>query len=458
MKKYMQENAPRLVFAALVVVLAMAGVFPDMASAGAIAMVPLMVGDINLGDVKKLLEDQGRAWEEFKKANDEALKAGNKDAAEVKEKLGKINADLDRLGTALKDVEIRTQRLVLEGGGGTKDGLTPEQREHKEAFVLYMRKGKEDGLKDLEVKAMSVGSDPDGGYFVTPDTSGRIIQKIFETSPMRQYAAVQGISTDALEGPNDLNDGVIGGWVGETAARSTSATPQVGKYRIPVHEMYAQPEITQSLLDDSAVDVEAWLAAKVADKMGRTETTAFFTGTGVGQPRGILTYTTAATADGSRAWGVFEHVATGTSGGYGTAPNGSDKLIDLIHKCKAPYRAGSAFWMNKAVLGTTRQLKDSSGAYIWLPASAQASTLAGTPPSTLLGYPVIEAEDMPALGANSLSVGFGNMSLTYQIVDRIGIRVLRDPFTNKPFIRFYTTRRVGGDALHFETFKFLKFI
>jgi len=298
---------------------------------------------------------------------------------------------------------------------------------------------------------MSVGSDPDGGYLVTPDTGGSIVTKVYESSPIRQIAAVQLISTDALEGINDLNE-ANAGWVAEQAARTATTSPQVGKWRIPVHEMYAMPEATQQLLDDSMVDIEAWLAGKVADKLARLEATAFVSGNGVGQPRGFLDYTTAATADATRAWGVLEHLATDTSASFGTDPNGSDKLIELVHKLKEAYRNDARWVMNRAVLGATRRLKDTDGGYIWLP-----SMEAGQP-SSLLGYPVTEAEDMPAIAANSLSIAFGNFRLGYQIVDRQGIRSLRDPFTNKPFVRFYTTRRVGGAVQNFEALKLLKFI
>lgn len=438
---------------ALLVMGALIGGVIDPATASMGGMAAFMIGDTSIGDLKKILEDQGRAWEEFKKTNDTALAAHKADYGDVREKLGKINADLDRYGNAMKEIETRQQRMMLEGSGGDrKDAMTPEQKAYKTGFVGFMRKGVETGLSDLQEKAMSVGSDPDGGYLVPQDTSGRMIEKIFETSPMRQHASAQTISTDALEGPNDLNDGVAGGWVSETGARPNTGTPQVGKWRIPVHEMYAYPLATQTLLDDGAVDVEAWLTGKTTGKMSRVETTAFFTGSGNGQPRGLLTYPTAATPDSSRTWGTYEHVATGTSGGYGATSNGMDKLVDLVHKVKAAYRPGSAFWMSRASLGTTRQLKDATGAYLWLPA-ASADQL-----STLLGYPVVEAEDMPIIAANSLSVGFGNMGTTYQIVDRMGFRVLRDPYSNKPYVGFYITRRVGGDSLHFESFKFMKFI
>jgi HK97 family phage major capsid protein len=406
---------------------------------------------MDLSEIKSLLDAQGRTWEEYKKTVDKANAEHKTDLGEVREKFAKMDKDFDRFGKALTEVEKLQQRMELDVTS-KKDGLSLEQREHKGAFQKYMRKGVESNLKDLEAKTMSVGSDPDGGYFVPEDTSGRMISKIFETSPMRGNASEQTISTDALEGPNDLQEGVSGGWVGEQTARTTTGTPQVGKWRIPVHEQYAFPKATQTLLDDAAINVESWLTGKTTEKMAREETTAFFTGVGSVKPRGILTYTTVATVDASRAWGQFEHIVTGANGAFGADPAGAHVLIDLVHRGKAAYRAASKWWMSRLTLAAVRKLKDANGQFIWLP-SMQAVQA-----SSLLGYPVVEAEDMPAFTTTgALAIGFGDMRTTYQIVDRQGIRVLRDALTDKPYVGFYVTRRVGGDVLHFESFKFLKF-
>jgi len=298
---------------------------------------------------------------------------------------------------------------------------------------------------------MSVGSDPDGGYTVTPDMSGRMVKKIFESSPMRQVASVAVIGSDRLEGFADLEEGTAT-WVGETAARTATGTPAVGKWEIAVHELYAFPQITQKLLDDSQFNVETWLADKNADKFVRTENAAFLTGNGVGKPRGLLDYTTAATADSARAWASFEHIATGTSGGFGSTTNGTDKIIDLVYAVKAAYRQGANFMMSRSTLAGVRKLKDGQGNYAWQPS---VGVLSG---GSLLGFNIVEAEDMPVIAANSLSIAFGNFAEAYQIVDRVGIRTLRDALTNKPYVGFYSTKRVGGAAIHFEAVKFLKFI
>lgn len=405
-------------------------------------------------ELKDLIEEQSRAFAEFKKANDQRLaeieKSGKAHEATVA-KVETINKDLDRVADSIKELAAKVQRPAILASDG-KTVLTQEAIEHKKGFNSYVRKGMEVGLRDLEQKAMFVGSDPDGGYWVPDDTSGRIVGKVYEISDMRRIASVQPISTDALTGIIDNNQASFG-WVGEQSARTATGTPQIGQWKIPVHEMYAMPEATQTLLDDAVVDVEAWLMNKVSFKFAQAEGTAFITGDGVTKPRGITTYTTAATGDATRAWGVMEHVATGTSASFGTDPNGSDKLIDLVHKVKKPYRVGASWVMNKTTLGAARKLK-ANGEYIWLP--NQLIDQAGF--SQLLGYPVAEMEDMPDIAANSLSIAFGNFREGYQIVDRQGIRMLRDPFTNKPFVRFYVTRRVGGDVLNFEAIKFLKFI
>lgn len=405
------------------------------------------------------------AFEDFKAANDQRIKAletGKSDVV-LDEKVDRINATITDLQGQLADVAAKAAARGL--GAGEGDGalikaaaqfakergeeVTPETYQaYSKGLNVYMRRG---GNTPRDVMAaMSVGSDPDGGYTVTPDTSGRIIKKIFETSPMRQVASVTTIGTDRLEGFNDLGEGTAG-WVGETAPRPATSTPQLGKWEIPVHELYAFPQVTQKLLDDSMFDIEGWLADKTADKFIRTENAAFLNGDGVLKPRGLLTYATAVTADATRAWGTFQHILTGTDGTFGTSTNGADKLIDLAYSVKAGYRANANFMMARSTLAGVRKLKDGQGNYLWQPS---LSALSG---GLILGFNVVEAEDMPTMAAGSLSIAFGDFREAYQIVDRVGIRVLRDALTNKPYVGFYTTKRVGGDAIHFEAVKFLKF-
>lgn len=418
------------------------------------------------------VEKIGRAFEEFKAANDAKLKEIEaKGAADpvLEAKLSKLEDAMDAAQKTADEAVLavkRSQRVITDEKGNAVDldakalewadtiarkrgtrateFTAKDLDDYKGSFLGYLRKGDQIMGSD-ELKALSVGSDPDGGYVVTPDTSGQVVKKVFETSPMRAYASVQVISTDALEGLFDLND-ASSGWVAETASRTETTTPKLGQWRIPVHEIYAFPFATQKLLDDATINMESWLADKVADKFARDEATAFVTGDGLGKPRGFLTYTAGTTLPGT-----IEQFPTGVSGAYAAAPNGGDVLIDALYGLKAPYRANATWFMNRATAKLTRKLKDSDGAYLWAPGIAAGQ------PSTILGYPLASFEDMPDPGASSLSVAVGDMRAAYQIVDRVGIRVLRDPYTAKPFVGFYSTKRVGGDVVNFEAIKIIRF-
>jgi HK97 family phage major capsid protein len=279
--------------------------------------------------------------------------------------------------------------------------------------------------------------------------SGQIVKKVFDTTPWRQYCSTQTISTASLEGLEDRGE-VGSGWVAEQGTRTETSSPEIGKWSIPVHELYAEPRATQKLLDDSSVDIESWLVGKIAEKFARVQNNAFVNGSGVDKPRGFATYPTAATPDSTRPWGTIEHVATGNAGAFPSS-NPADVLMDVIYALKATYRQGAMWACPKEVLGEIRKMKDSDGQYLWRPGLSEGE------PSRLLDYAIIESEDIPALAAGSLSVAFGNFSRAYQIVDRIGIRVLRDPFTSKPYVKFYTTTRVGGAVIDYEALKFVKF-
>jgi len=428
-----------------------------------------------MDDVKKVseaIEALNRGFDEFKKTNDERLaqieKKGSADPV-TEAKLAKIEADLEKAQKIADEAVLaakRQNRTVTDEKGNTIDldakalewaNLTARRRGtrvdaytandldgYKSAFDTFLRKGDELMGVD-ERKALSVGTDPDGGYVVHPDMSGRIVQKVLETSPMRAYAAIQVIGTDALEGVFDLNE-ASSGWVGETDSRAETNTPQIGKWRIPVHEIYAKPKATQKLLDDASINMEAWLAGKVADKFARTEAAAFVNGSGVNQPRGFLTY-----PDGTTLPGTIERVKTGASGAFAAAPNGGDVLVNALYSLKAAYRANATWFMNRATFKLVRKLKDSDGAYLWQPGITLGQ------PASILGYAAASFEDMPDPASGSLSIAVGDMREAYQIVDRIGIRTLRDPYSAKPYVEFYTTKRVGGDVLNFEALKLVEF-
>lgn len=430
-------------------------------------------GDIDAKEIAKAIDGLNTGFEEFKKANDERLgeieKKGSADPI-LEEKLEKIQDDMDKHQKVLGDVQLamkRQKRIVVDQDGNeidmdkkaaewaeqvklkNADDFTGDKLvEYKGHYMSYLRNG--DRLMEAdELKALSVGSDPDGGYTVHPDMSGAVVGFIRETSPMRAYANVQAISTDALEGVYDLDE-AGSGWVGETGSRTETDTPEIGRWRIPVHEMYAAPKATQKLLDDSAIDPEAWLAGKVGDKFARTEAAAFVNGSGSNQPRGFLTYDDWTTA-GTFENGKIEQFNTGVNGNFAAAPNGGDVLIDALYGLKAQYRANASWFMNRATTKLVRKLKDSDGAYLWQPGIAAGQ------PASVLGYSTASFEDMPDPATNSLSIAVGDMRATYTIVDRVGIRVLRDPYTSKPYVIFYSTKRVGGDVNNFDSLKIIKF-
>lgn len=426
--------------------------------------------DLELKDVVKAVEGVNVAFEAFKSANDENL--AKRDVV-IEEKLTKINASIDAAQKIADEAVLaakRSSRVVTDESGNEIDldkkaatwaavaarrrGDSAPAFDHdgmqayKAAFDKMVRKG-ELHLSGDEIKALSVGSDPDGGYMVNPDMSGRIAMKVFESSPHRAYASVQVISTDALEGTYD-NDEAASGWVSEAGSRTETSTPQLAVWRIPTHELYANPRATQRILDDAAINMEAWLESKVVSKFSRDENTAFVSGSGVGKPRGFLTY-----ADYSSP-GVFELEAveqfdTGVSGDFPAAPNGVDILIDVQYGLKTAYRPNANWFMNRSTVGKVRKEKDSNGAYVWVPGATAGA------PSLLLGDPIAPYEDMPSIAAGSLSIAYGDMREAYQIVERQGVRTLRDPYTAKPFVQFYTTKRVGGDVVNFEALKLIKF-
>lgn len=423
-------------------------------------------------ELAKAVEGVKTGFEAFKEANDQRIKEieakGSADPL-LEEKLAKIEKDMDAKQAKLDQFELamkRQDRTVVDEKGneidldakaakwanmvarsrGTRveDFGAKQLDAYKSAFDTFLRKGDEIIGAD-EKKALSVGTDPDGGYVVHPDMSGAIVTKVFETSPMRAYASIQVISTDALEGLYDLEE-AASGWVGETDARSETGTPQLGKWRIPVHELYAKPKATQKILDDAEINMEAWLAGKVSEKFARDEAAAFVSGNGVNKPRGFLTY-----GDGTTLPGTIERINTGANGAFAAAPNGGDALIDALYGLKAQYRANATWFMNRSTTKLARKLKDSDGAYLWSPGIAAGQ------PASMLGYPIAAFEDMPNPATGSLSIAVGDMRAAYQIVDRVGIRTLRDPYSAKPYVEFYTTKRVGGDVINFEAIKLIEF-
>ena len=437
---------------------------------------------MELADIKKVIDQQGEAFEQFKKANDSliAAKAEGKAVGDLEAKVATLSAALDKLNEQKTAIDELLLKAARPGGlgGDTKDAeakaaelkgfngmLRAEYQakgkafpgelsqdayaQYKSGFFKLMSGVTVDSLSADERKAMSAGSDPDGGYLLPHSTQGRMVTKLYEQSIMRQIADVQTISTEKIEGVVD-DDEADAGWVSELGTRSDSGTPQVRRWEIATHEMYAMPKVSQKLIDDAAVDVEAWLAGKVADKFARIEGTAFWSGNGVGQPRGLCSYTTVDTNDGSRAWGQFQFVKSGANGAFHTTQ--FDPIVDLQGAMKDHFLPNAQWVMRREVRTAARKLKESTtNRYLWEPGMQVGA------PERLNGYPVRVDQYMPALATDSLSLAFGDFRQAYTIVDRIGVRTLRDPFTAKPYVVFYSTKRTGGGAMNFEAVKFLKF-
>lgn len=397
------------------------------------------MSEMTTNDIAHKVNQLGRSWEQFKNVNDTRLaeiERKRKSDPLHDAKLAKISEEMDNVRAEVKAMEAAINR-PSNSGFSFKDNASNDA--YKQAFVNYVRKGTEGNLSQLEQKALSVSSDADGGYLVTPFMSQHIAKAVFESSPIRRLARVETISTDSLEIIEDNADAAAG-WTAETASVADTSTPTIGKRSITCHEIYAQPKATQKLVDDAAINIEQWLADKLADKFSRLENTAFISGDGVGKPRGITTY-----ADGT-SYGQIEQVASGTS-----AELDADSLLKLFYALKESYALRAAFLMHRSVLQKVRLLKETStGQYIWTP------FLGDGQPETLLGLPVYSAVDMPVAAANSLSVALGDFQSAYQVVDRQGVRILRDPYTDKPFVKFYATKRVGGDVINFEAIKLLK--
>ncbi len=390
------------------------------------------------GKNMKSTEDQQNALHNLRSVNETVLKSieakGSYDPL-LKDQLDRINNHLDEYKSRIENVEVAMDRPF----SGKSEYISNKDFEHKAAFNGYLRSGNEQNLSKLEQKALSSGSDPDGGYLISRQIANNMNKILQEVSPMRKLAAVEQISTSSLDIIEDYENAQAG-WVAETAARDETDTPKISKRNIPVFEVYAQPSATQKLIDDSAIDIEKWLAEKLVDSFGKLESYAFIHGDGSTCPRGILTY-----KDG-RDWGAIEQVSSNVENSFDY-----ESIFKLYYSLKSDYARNASFLMNRSSIHMARTLKDkSTGRYLWNPSLDIAA------PDTLIGVPVFETGDMPEVKKDALSIALADFKLAYKIVDRAGIRVLRDPYTFKPFVKFYTTKRVGGDVLNFEAIKLMK--
>lgn len=397
-------------------------------------------------EIRELIEQQGKAFEEFRKSNDERLAALEKGEArsELEEKTDRINDELGRLSAAVDELAKKANRPGAPGAEGDE----ALQAEHKSAWLRWVRKGDDAGLADIERKAMNVGTPADGGYAVPIQQDRDIMRLLTDLSPMRQVCRVMTVGTEDYRKLVNLG-GTASGWVGETDARPATAGPTLAQLKPSFGELYANPEVTQKALDDIFFNVEGELSQDISESFAVLEGKAFLSGTGTNQPVGLLTAKTSAEADSARAFGTVQHIATGVADNF-PAKDPADILIDLIYSMKAGYRTGAQFMVNSMTLATMRKWKDGDGNYIWQPAMQNGQ------PGSIFGYGYVTNEDMPSAGAGAIPVVFANFQQAYTIFDRMGIRSLRDPYTNKPFVGFYTTKRVGSMIANTQAVKFLK--
>jgi len=385
-----------------------------------------------------------RAFEAFKESNDERLNRRDADVV-LEEKLSRIDQAIAAQTRRLDEITLKAARPAL--GDNREAARDTAVLEHKAAFEAYVRSGESGNLRALELKALSVGSSPDGGYLVPPEIETEIGRRLTAVSPIRAIAGVRTISGNVYKKPF-MTAGPAVGWVGETDARPQTASPVLDELSFPAMELYAQPAATATLLEDSAVNIDEWLAQEIEQVFAEQEGAAFVAGDGNNKPKGFLAYPTV--DNDIWSWGSVGYVPSGAVGAF-AASNPSDALIDLAYALGPAYRQNAVFLMNRRTQGSIRKFKDSSGNYIWQPPVSAGSR------ASLMGFPLIDAEDMPDIAADSLSIAFGNFARGYLIVDRAGVSVLRDPFSAKPYVLFYTTRRVGGGVQDFDAIKLMKF-
>ena len=383
----------------------------------------------------------------------EALPEAAFPVSEVKSALAGFVSDIrdfqDDIHQKLQQQEERLTMLdkksVSLGRPALSTGADPEAP-HQKAFEAYVRSGDDEGLRGLalEGKAMSTSVAADGGYLVDPQTAETIRSVLKSTSSLRQIASVVNVEATSYDVLIDSTD-VGSGWASELAATAETGTPTIERITIPLHELSALPKVSQRLLDDSAFDIEGWLAGRIADKFARAEAAAFVNGDGVDKPTGFLTHPQV--DDSAWTWGSLGYVASGVDGDIGSA----DKIVDVVYALGAQYRANASFVMNSKTAGQVRKLKDADGRFLW------SDGLAAGEPARLMGYPVLIAEDMPDMSANGAAIAFGDFEAGYTVAERPDLRILRDPFSAKPNVLFYATKRVGGDVSDFAAIKLLKF-
>ncbi|MFU6095925.1 phage major capsid protein, partial [Pseudomonas aeruginosa] len=380
----------------------------------------------------------GAKFDEFKQRNDKRVEALEAEKGKLVEQVETLNEKLGQLDDMKSALEKELAGMKRPDGTGTKAAS-----EHKAAFMQFVRKGIDTGLGELQAKALQIGVDADGGYAVPEELDRNIIELLRDESPMRQVCNQIFVGTPDYKRLANLG-GAGSGWVGETAPRPETSTPTLAQISAVMGELYANPQATQTSLDDMFFDVEGWLNSEVGREFSEKEGAAFLLGDGVNKPKGLLAYPFAVAGDKTRPYGTLQRLVSGNAAAFS-----GDNLIDLVQAVKAGYRRAGTWMMNNLTVAYVRKLKDSEGNYLWRPGLEVGQ------PSSLLGYGITENEDMPDIAADANALAFGDFKRAYTIVDRIGTRVLRDPYTNKPYVGFYTTKRVGGMLVDSQAVKVL---
>lgn len=450
-----------------------------------------------MSDIKVLNEKLDKALADFKDLNDRHADLANqgKDIAEFKVAADKANDEITRLTGELKDAEQKAQnraddleatmnRLLKSSGKPNDEEMghavnfynaieankrngkpvsaddvnIEHYRNYRAAYSEYLR-NPTNALSPEVLNTLREGSDPDGGFFVPDEMGSRIRERIFRTSPIRQVAEVISIGTEAYTFLADADEATEGGYGNEQAAISETATAQYKKARIPVHKLWAQPIVTEEVIDDATISIEGEVTRKGSNKLMRVENTNFVNGDGADKPKGFLQYDKSTNNEDSSTrlvWGSTQYVVSGASGAFqkisGLA-NADDTgcLIDVQQALESTYRANAQWMMNRLTFATVRKLRDNDGNYLWERSHTQGA------PFSLLGSPVVEAEDMPTIAADTFSIAYADWREAYLIVERQGFRVLRDPYTTKGVIKFYMTTRNGGGLQNTDAIKLLKF-
>ncbi|MDM3407337.1 phage major capsid protein [Citrobacter sp. Cb022] len=395
---------------------------------------------VDVKDVEQVAQELQAKFDAFKEKNDKRLEAVEQEKGKLAGEVETLNGKLSELDELKSALEEELKQVKRPAGGPQSKAAS----EHKTAFIGFMRKGKDDGLRELERKALQVGVDEDGGYAVPEELDRTILNLLKDEVVMRQEATTITVGGANYKKLVNLG-GTASGWVGETDARPETDASKLGQIEPFMGEIYGNPQATQTMLDDAFFNVEDWINSELAIEFAEQEEIAFTSGNGTKKPKGFLAYASTLDPDKTRAFGTLQHILSGAAAGV-TA----DAIVKLVYTLRKVHRNGAKFMMNNNSLFAIRILKDSEGNYLWRPGLELGQ------PSSLAGYGVAENEQMPDIAADAKAIAFGNFKRGYTIVDRIGTRILRDPYTKKPFVGFYTTKRTGGMLVDSQAIKLLQ--